>query len=204
MFVPRRAARRIINMTNQKMTRYCHQNQKSATTAKVQVPPPPSWSVAELRLTSSTKNEDDKISNHELAILARRCLIDIRRLSPERREKLRTHVCGIMRCASVLLDSRHFDNIANTDNNNEQSSSNSTNSSLTDEQIYDAPRGLTQMPTRNDTNTNNDDIDRWKKNDSSESTAILQSNSVQSKMVKLDDGQTYFSVVTNVTNKSNA
>ena len=201
MFVPRRAARRMINMTNQKMTIYCHQNQKSATiAAKVQVPPPPSWSVTELRLTSST-NENDKISNHELAILARRCLIDIRRLSPERREKLRTHVGGIVRCASVLLDSRHFDNIANTDNN-DQSSSNSTNSSLTDEQIYDAPRGLTQMPTRNDANTNNDDIDEWKKNDSSESTAILQSNSVQSKMVKLDDSHIYFSVVTNVTNKS--
>ena len=200
MFVPRRAARRIINMTNQKMIRYFHQ--KSATiAAKVQVPPPPSWSVTELRLTSST-NENDKISNHELAILARRCLIDIRRLSPERREKLRTHVGGIVRCASVLLDSRHFDNIANTDNNDQSSSNNSTNSSLTDEQIYDAPRGLTQMPTRNDANTNNDDIDEWKKNDSSESTAILQSNSVQSKMVKLDDSHIYFSVVTNVTNKS--
>lgn len=173
-------------------TPICHQ--KHYTTNKVQVPPLPSWSVKELRLTSSVDEEDNsKISNEELATLARRCLIDIRRLTPERRDKLRVQCGGIMRCASVLLDSRNSDvNDIHTDNStiHNINSSGSDDKILTDEDIYDTPRGLTKLPIRDD--TKND----WK-NDSIESKAIFQNKSVQSKMIKTNNGE-LFSVTTNI------
>ena len=167
-------------------------NHDDATTTAVQVPPPPSWSVSELRLSTT---EDDKISNEELATLARRCLIDVRRLSPERRDKLRVHVGGIMKCASVLLDSRNLDHVG--DKNNRDCNPCDI---LTDEKVYDAPRGLSKIPIRNDRGNYNKD--EWTRNDSDESKAIFQNKSVQSKMVKLDDNnEMFFSVVTNVTKK---
>ena len=174
----------------------CHQNH-STTNNKVPVPPPPSWSVKELRLTSTVDEEDNsKISNEELAALARRCLIDIRRLTPERRDKLRVQCGGIMRCASVLLDSRNLDvNDIHTDNSSIQNDNiNSSGSDdkilTTDEDVYDTPRGLTKIPIRDD--TKND----WK-NDSIESKAIFQNKSVQSKMIQTNDGE-FFSVTTNI------
>ena len=173
-------------------TPICHQ--KHSTTNKVQVPPPPSWSVKELRLTSTVGEEDNsKISNEELATLARRCLIDIRRLTPERRDKLRVQCGGIMRCASVLLDSRNSDvNDIHTDNStiHNINSSGSDDKILTDEDIYDTPRGLTKLPIRDD--TKND----WM-NDSNESKAIFQNKSVKSKMIQTNDGE-FFSVTTNI------
>jgi len=177
----------------------CHQNHSTICTTnnKVQVPPPPSWSVKELRLTSTVDEEDNsKISNEELATLARRCLIDIRRLTPERRDKLRVQCGGIMRCASVLLDSRNLDvNDIHTDNSsiqndNRNGSSGSDDKILSDEDIYDTPRGLTKIPIRDD--TKND----WK-NDYNESKAIFQKESVKSKMIKTKDGE-FFSVTTNI------
>ena len=175
-------------------TSICHQNH--STTNQVQVPPLPSWSVKELRLTSTDgEEEDSKISNEELATLARRCLIDIRMLTPERRDKLRTHIGGIMRCASVLLDSRNLDDSnINNDNssiqNDNRNGSSGSDKILTDEDIYDTPRGLTKIPIRDD--TKND----WM-NYSNESIAIFQNKSVQSKMIKTNNGE-FFSVTTNI------
>mmetsp|Transcript_45226 Transcript_45226/g.96219 ORF Transcript_45226/g.96219 Transcript_45226/m.96219 type:complete len:248 (+) Transcript_45226:20-763(+) len=140
----------------------------------IQVPPPPTWSIHDLRLAPA--GDDEKISEEELATLARRCLIDVRRLSPERRDRLRTHVAGIMRCASVLLESE----IARAGD-------------LTDEEIYDAPRGLLKVPVRRDSEDGGD----WRLNDSGESKAVMQSEAVSSKMVKSEDGdEKFFSVVT--------
>jgi len=138
--------------------------------------------VKELRLTS---DEDDKISNEELAALARRCLIDVRRLSPERRDRLRVHVAGIMRCASVLLDARNAD-VENGGND------------LTDEDVYDAPRALGKIPVRTDDDIRDDGSekdDEWQSNDASESRAVMQSENVRSKMVQ-SGGESFFSVVT--------
>lgn len=143
----------------------------------VQVPPPPSWSIGELRLAPS--DEDDKISEEELAALARRCLIDVRRLSPERRDRLRLHVAGIMRCASVLLESRELG-----------WGGGSVGGGLTDEEIYDAPRGLGKLPVRGDR-------DDWESNDAGESNAVMESERVASKMVKPEESDDkFFSVVT--------
>ena len=153
----------------------------------VQVPPTPSWSVRDLRLTSIDDDDDCEISEEELATLARRCLIDVRRLSPERREKLRVHVAGIMRCASVLLESKAL-RVDGCENNGREG-----RGDLTDEEMYDAPRGLTKMPIRRE---RDGELDDWELSDSRESKAIMRSESVRSKMVKSDDNEMYFSVVT--------
>ena len=142
----------------------------------MKVPPTPSWSVRDLRLTSIDDDDDCKISEEELATLARRCLIDVRRLSPERRDKLRVHVAGIMRCASVLLESKAL-RVEGCEN----------------EEMYDAPRGLTKMPIRRERDA---ELDDWELSDSRESKKIMRSESVRSKMVKSDDNEMYFSVVT--------
>lgn len=153
----------------------------------VQVPPTPSWSVRDLRLASIDDDDDCEISEEELATLARRCLIDVRRLSPERREKLRVHVAGIMRCASVLLESKAL-RVDGCENNGREG-----RGDLTDEEMYDAPRGLTKMPIRRE---RDGELDDWELSDSRESKAIMRSESVRSKMVKSDDNEMYFSVVT--------
>lgn len=183
----------------------------------VQVPPPPSWSVRDLRLSPSDNDGDDvgggKISEEELATLARRCLIDIRRLSPERRDNLRIHVAGIMRCASVLLESKELlrrrgeeDAVGGIMMMNDCDGREKMNQ-LADEEIYDAPRGLTKMPIRgggrrstkgvgDDIDEDDDDLEQWTLYDSKESKAIMQNDSVRSKMVKTADGETLFSVIT--------
>jgi hypothetical protein len=124
----------------------------------IEVPPPPSWSIHELRLTSSSSsNSGDTISQEELATLARRCLIDIRYLSPERREELREQVGGIMRCASVLLESRHLNSRKDGRDVVDDDDVCQSNG-LTDEEVYDSPRGLTKMPIRSENEDDND----WK------------------------------------------
>jgi len=64
---------------------------------------------------------------------------------------------------------------------------------LTDEEVYDSPRGLTMMPIRSENEDDND----WKMYDSKETKAIMQNRSVRSKMIKSDNGDLYFTVVTN-------
>ncbi|KAL3796523.1 hypothetical protein ACHAW5_004425 [Stephanodiscus triporus] len=153
----------------------------------VRVPPTPSWSVRDLRLTSIDDDDDDcKVSEEELATLARRCLIDVRRLSPERRDELRVHVAGIMRCASVLLRSKTL-RVDEGDNGLDG------RDDLTDEEVYDAPRGLTKMPIRIE---RDGEMGDWALNDSGESKAIIRGEGVRSKMVKSDDNEMFFSVVT--------
>jgi hypothetical protein len=152
-------------------------NNKHANTPEsnsVVVPPPPSWSISELRLISG--NDDaDQLSEEELSTLARRCLIDVRRLSPERREQLRKDVAGIMRCASVLLDVKDMDDELKD---------------LSDVDIYDAPRGLTKIPIRRDDYKESSDWD-----EAGESRAVMQSESVNARLVDVK-GEKFFSVVT--------
>ncbi|KAL7485581.1 hypothetical protein ACHAW6_011172 [Cyclotella cf. meneghiniana] len=161
---------------------------------EVLIPPPPSWSVEELRLTASAISSGDEakteqISEEELATLARRCLIDVRRLSPDRRSQLRTDIAGIMRCASVLLDSKLH-------------SEGDSSDTLSDTDIYDAPRGQTRIPIRRDENYDHKAIecvikkdrgDYWEESD--ESKALMQSKTVREKMIDVG-GESFFSVVT--------
>ena len=172
-------------------TRRIHFSHNTANAPNsIPVPPPPTWSISELRLISG-EDETDKLSEEELATLARRCLIDVRRLSPERREQLRIDVAGIMRCASVLLDVKDLD----------VEYDGSTTEALTEEDIYDAPRGLTKIPIRRDERIDHDsgdaqsDTDAHTWNDDGESRAVLQSDSVRKKMIEVGGGK-FFSVVT--------
>ena len=165
-------------------------NQSIDNSITVEVPPPPSWSISELRLISG-EDDSNKLSEEELAVLARRCLIDVRRLSAERREQLRTDVAGIMRCASVLLDVKDLTLDSEcTETNSKQPS---------DVDIYDAPRGLTKILVRRDAKSDDesdgapDSEDDW--DQTGEARAVLQSESVQSRMVKFG-GEKFFSVVT--------
>jgi hypothetical protein len=96
-----------------------------------------------------------------------------------------------MRCASVLLDARHLD--AEGDKS-EQNHGDGDGVCLSDEDIYDAPRGLYRAPVRRDISEDEDD---WEWNDSGESMAVMQGQGVKSKMVKSKGGQEmFFSVVT--------
>lgn len=149
----------------------------------VQVPPPPSWSISELRLSSMDDAKPDKISEEELAVLARRCLIDIRRLSAERRDQLRVDIAGIMRCSSVLLDSKNLGidgDISHAD----------ANSRLTDQEVYDHPRGLGRMPVRSKNGS-----DEWQVHGSKESKAVMNMKSVKARMVTKEN-EKFFSIVT--------
>eukprot|EP00566_Odontella_aurita_P021331 CAMPEP_0113584270 /NCGR_PEP_ID=MMETSP0015_2-20120614/33009_1 /TAXON_ID=2838 /ORGANISM="Odontella" /LENGTH=217 /DNA_ID=CAMNT_0000489299 /DNA_START=130 /DNA_END=782 /DNA_ORIENTATION=- /assembly_acc=CAM_ASM_000160 len=93
--------------------------------------PPPTWSVADLRLTPDSDGTfPASVSDEELHRLARRCLIDVRILPPSDRERLKVELAGMMRCISVVCD---------------DSSSSSSSSSLpegrefTAEDLYDVP-----------------------------------------------------------------
>jgi hypothetical protein len=184
-FVQRNASRRLLSplLTRpEKTLNICWISSSSSDSHSgapnaIQVPPPPSWSVSELRLSSTDDAEADKIiSEEELAVLARRCLIDVRRLSPERRDQLRVDIAGIMRCASVLLDAKNIDG------------------DLTDQEIYDNPRGLGRMPVRRNTDSKHV-LDDWRTKGSKESKAILNMKSVKTKMV-IKDNERFFEVVT--------
>jgi hypothetical protein len=125
----------------------------------------------------------DKISEEELAVLARRCLIDIRRLSAERRDQLRVDIAGIMRCSSVLLDSKNLGidgDISHAD----------ANSRLTDQEVYDHPRGLGRMPVRSKNGS-----DEWQVHGSKESKAVMNMKSVKARMVTKEN-EKFFSIVT--------
>jgi hypothetical protein len=99
-------------------------------------------------------------------------------------------VGGIMRCASVLLESRHLNS---TKDGRDVDDDVCQSNGLTDEEVYDSPRGLTKMPIRSENEDDND----WKMYDSKETKAIMQNRSVRSKMIKSDNGDLYFTVVTN-------
>lgn len=115
--------------------------------------PNPTWSTQDLRLSPVNDNDvintydgsksdiDDILSVSNLGRLAKRSLIDIDSLSHDRRMRLESDVRGIMRCVSVL-----------TENGNVDETQNETNipisHELSEEEIYDMPRGLKQVTLR--------------------------------------------------------
>lgn len=97
-----------------------------------------------------------------------------------------------MRCASVLLESKELN--SSKDGCNDDDDENDLGmSTLTDEEVYDAPRGLTRMALRRE---KEEDESTWSMYDSKESMAIMKSQSVRSKMIKSDDNDMFFAVVT--------
>jgi hypothetical protein len=94
-----------------------------------------------------------------------------------------------MRCASVLLDSKLHSEGESSD-------------TLSDIDIYDAPRGLTKIQIRIDVNYDHKAMESVMKKDggdyweeSEESKAIMMSKTVREKMIVVG-GENFFSVVT--------
>ncbi len=96
-----------------------------------------------------------------------------------------------MRCASVLLESKDLNSMKDGCDEDDEKNDACKSVRLTDEEVYDAPRGLTKMPIRREGEDDND----WTNYGSKESNAVMQSQSVRSKMIKMDNGEMFFSVV---------
>ena len=125
--------------------------------SKISFIPPPSWSIKDLRLSDTKldnderKNDhaDDIVSKSTLDVIARRSYIDLDQLPLDHRMRLEKDLRGIMRCISVLVDEEN------------EMAKDLNDLSLTDEDIYDLPRGLNDL-----TNTAlNDSFDPLQTND---------------------------------------
>uniref|UniRef100_A0A7S4HW17 Uncharacterized protein n=1 Tax=Odontella aurita TaxID=265563 RepID=A0A7S4HW17_9STRA len=152
--------------------------------------PPPTWSVADLRLTPDSDGTfPASVSDEELHRLARRCLIDVRILPPSDRERLKVELAGMMRCISVVCD---------------DSSSSSSSSSLpegrefTAEDLYDVPRrrgGFPDgMPVRDDGPGGRHERS-WDESGEREEAQGVMDSVRETKMVERN-GEHYFAVVT--------
>ena len=101
--------------------------------------PPPTWSLRQLQLSSSSTatTTTPSISDQELNVLARRCLIDIK---DEEREELKKNLNNILHCTSLVCTVEKDDTVI-----------------LNEEDFYDVPRGLgskSSCPVRRDNETN--------------------------------------------------
>jgi len=114
--------------------------------------PDPTWSIQELRLSPdpdkllTENNEAESVhlsSTNNLKTLAKRSLIDIDQLSPEIRSSLQEDVNGIMQCLSILTEEKF------NDNENVPRPYRENVIELSDADIYDAPRGLSQVCLEN-------------------------------------------------------
>ncbi len=107
--------------------------------------PEPTWSLKELALSPKNNKRGSKkqlITDDELEILSKRCLIDISNMKDKEREELRTELENMMQCISMV-----------TSYQPKKSSSLTQNRELKEALMYDVPRGLNSkqsFPTRND------------------------------------------------------
>ena len=117
-----------------------------------------------------------------------------------------------MRCASVLLESEAttpkeggdgvIDDGAGDDESRDvhdgrvRGVDDDDNGLLTDEMVYDMPRGLTKLPIRRGVGWDDDANDDWSSRDKDESRAVMNSDGVRSKMSMSSDDKMYFSIVT--------
>jgi len=109
--------------------------------------PPPTWSLHELTLLENRENEEsvlrrgetklpssESITEEELNLLSRRCLIDITSLCDHERNKLKIELQNIMRCVTLVtsFESPTKNTIPSYNDDNE----------LKEEMMYDIPRGF--------------------------------------------------------------
>lgn len=167
--------------------------ENSSDGAPVRIPEP-TWSIADLRLTSSSSSDaraEDRgergVTDAELEILARRCLIDVSRLPPLNRESLRESLADIMRCVSVLVS----DKAANAVEEQQQKGTADEDDTVEDQwgSLYDRP-GRVIQPLR-------EDPEDCSEKDVSE--GIEKKFIPENKLVKGEDGGLYFSAITNIT-----
>jgi hypothetical protein len=89
--------------------------------------PDPTWSIADLRLDQ----KHEPMSQVEIEVLAKRALIDLHEIDPKEQQQLRQDLGNVMHMIHRISEF-----------------SCPEMDSLTDADIYDAPRGVTETPVR--------------------------------------------------------
>ncbi|CAB9523346.1 expressed unknown protein [Seminavis robusta] len=126
--------------------------------------PKPTWSVKDLELTK----QHLPISNKELEKLAKRALLDLDQLDAKTREELRQDLGNMMHMIEQIQSLQLDENVA-----------------LSEEDIYDRPRGVTSAPLR----------DANEREDTLETTNNLWASFLQPKTTKFG-AHDYFSIET--------
>ena len=143
-----------------------------------------------------TGQEQPTIPDEELDILAQRCMIDVQQLSEQERSELRVEVGKIMKCISLVCDA----NIA-IESSSSSSSSSVSSSFLTEEEMYDSPRGFRERscPVRNEIS----ELNAWTKDDGVRDDAryVLQQLEKNGKTLRVKTSEsaaeeTFFSIIT--------
>jgi hypothetical protein len=135
---------------------------QSFSTDKETLIPPPTWSLQDLELSSSK----EPVSMQELERLARKSLLDVSKL--EDTDALRRDLSNMLHCLEQVRDTELPD--------------------LTDEEIYDVPRGVTAALLRNSS------TDDFKEEEKEEAKQIW--DSLLKPKAKSRGAHSYFSVIT--------
>lgn len=134
-----------------------------STTEKQDLIPEPTWSLSELELTSKA----EPVSMQELERLARKSLLDVSKLKDT--DALRRDLSNMLHCLEQVRDTNLPD-------------------SLSDEQVYDVPRGVTAAPLRSASN------DAYKEEEAEEAKHVWET--LLKPKTKQRGAHSYFSVVT--------
>jgi Asp-tRNA(Asn)/Glu-tRNA(Gln) amidotransferase C subunit len=118
--------------SNRCRTFFCGSGRFLSSSSSFQLPEP-TWSVQELELSQ----QHTPVSEQELKTLARRALLDVDQLDPSTKQQLRQDLGNMLHMIEQVTSFQHpdFDK-------------------LDDVAIYDAPRGVSQAPLREDRNIN--------------------------------------------------
>ena len=135
--------------------------------------PPPTWSVKSLQLDES----HNLVSEELLTKLSRRALIDLKRLDPDRRQELRQDLGNMLH----LIDQV------------QQNASNLDDEDLTDVDLYDKSRGVTEILLRSDTQPSAEEQE--------EAQAVYQT--MLEHKTTMVGAHAYFEVVTGQSNDDN-
>ena len=141
--------------------------------------PQPTWSLKDLKLTAKDQDNEQEginITDEELKILSRRCLINVDHFSPEKRKQLKADLANIMTCTSLLCNlnlEKFGDDLLKED-----------------ETIYDSPRfGGAQI--NHSAGLQNENLDEWESRDRVVAEKVLQNIEKQGKLIT-NEGESYF------------
>mmetsp|Transcript_18891 Transcript_18891/g.21645 ORF Transcript_18891/g.21645 Transcript_18891/m.21645 type:complete len:164 (-) Transcript_18891:59-550(-) len=129
--------------------------------------PAPTWSLRELELTSSSK----PVSRKEVEVLARRVLLDL----PKNIEPLQQDLANMLHC---------LEQVKSIEGDLDE---------LSDHDLYDAPRGLTVVPIREESDCSNHEEEKVSKS--------VWKEYLKPKAIKRGDHD-YFGIVTRRKKKS--
>lgn len=146
--------------------------------------PSPTWSIKDLNLTRNNENDESNIiSDEELSILSKRCLIDTASMDETERHRLKVELGNMMRCISMVT-TFEFDG--------------GLDKEALEELMYDVPRGFSSKrscPVRMDDTV---DVNSWEEKGIMEETKYIvnhlkaQGKLVQNKEVMTDDDNYWY------------